>query len=48
MGVPVELASGALRISLGRGTSAADIDAFLAAYTRVLVALTDRKAEAAA
>jgi cysteine desulfurase len=48
MGVPVDLASGALRISLGRDTSAADIDAFLAAYTRVLVALTDRKAEAAA
>jgi cysteine desulfurase len=48
MGVPADLAAGALRVSLGRGTTAADIDVFLAAYTRVLMALTDRKAEAAA
>ena len=36
MGVPADLAHGALRLSFGRGTTMADIDAFLAAVPRVL------------
>ena len=36
MGVPADLAHGALRLSFGRGTTMADIDAFLAAVPKVL------------
>lgn len=36
MGVPTELAASALRISLGWTSTAADVDAFLAAYQTVL------------
>ena len=36
MGVPADLAQGALRVSFGRDTVAADVDAFLAAVPKVL------------
>ena len=36
MGVPADLAHGALRLSFGRRTTAADVDAFLAAVPKVL------------
>lgn len=48
MGVPADLAQGALRVSLGRTTTEAETNHFLAAYTQVLAALSHRKAQAAA
>lgn len=48
MGVDPSLARGALRLSVGRTTSMADVDRFLAAYGRALAASSGRKAAIAA
>ncbi len=48
MGVAPHVADGAIRVSLGRSTTGADIDRFLAAWAQVLAASPGRKALAAA
>jgi cysteine desulfurase len=40
MGVPTELARGAIRLSLGRSTTESEIDRFLDAWIKVAGALT--------
>jgi cysteine desulfurase len=40
MGVPAELARGAIRVSIGRSTTESDIDRFLAAWIKLAGALT--------
>jgi cysteine desulfurase len=48
MGVSADLAAGAIRISLGRTTTEAETNHFLAAYAKVLAGLSNRRAQAAA
>lgn len=48
MGVPAALAGGALRVSVGRTTTEAHIEHFIAAYAKALAALSGRRAQAAA
>jgi cysteine desulfurase len=48
MGVPPDLASGALRVSLGRTTTKAEIDHFLSAYAALPALAGTRGAQAAA
>jgi len=47
MGVAPALAEGALRLSMGRGTTAQAVDSFAAAYEKALAALHKGKANAA-
>ena len=48
MGIAPGLSEAALRISLGWTTTADDIDRFVAAYTKVTAAFSDRRTQAAA
>lgn len=48
MGIAPGLAEGAIRVSLGRSTTEAETNHFLAAYAKVLAAQVNRKARAAA
>jgi cysteine desulfurase len=48
MGVLQDLAQSAIRVSLGRTTTEAETNHFLAAYAKVVAALSHRKAQAAA
>jgi cysteine desulfurase len=47
MGVAPALAEGALRLSMGRGTTAQAVETFAAAYERALAALHKGQANAA-
>jgi cysteine desulfurase len=44
MGVPADIAAGAVRVSFGRDTSEADIDRFLAEWRRIAERTTARAA----
>jgi cysteine sulfinate desulfinase/cysteine desulfurase-like protein len=48
MGAPLELAQGAIRVSLGRDTRAQDLDAFADAFVRAAGRIGRRSGRAAA